>query len=211
MPHLGRGHMASFSKMAKGWRAQIKVMGVRDSRVFTTRREAVQWAARREDEIRYAVTAPLGEQYTLRQALRRYADEVSATKRGARWEQVRLAAFEGYRLPLDTPIGQVTDFRDARGASVGPAAVLRELTLLSSVFVTVELIQHFPLFVILPKRVAQSLAKQGKIALAPMQDLVSHYAVGIIYRLCAAHNPLVQSILQAARLCVASDSFQTQP
>jgi len=135
--------MASFSKTAKGWRAQIKVLGVRDSRVFTTRREAVQWAARREEEIRFAATAPLGEQYTLRQALRRYADEVSPAKRGERWEQVRLAAFEGYRLPLDLPVGQVTaqhvaDFRDARGASVGPASVLRELTLLSSVFVTAQ-------------------------------------------------------------------------
>jgi len=136
--------MASFSKTAKGWRAQVKVLGVRDSQVFTTRRDAVAWAMRREDEIRFAATAPLGEQYTLRQALRRYADEVSPLKRGERWEQVRLAAFEGYCLPLDSPIGQVTaqqvaDFRDARGAVVGPASVLRELTLLSSVFHTARL------------------------------------------------------------------------
>jgi len=135
--------MASFSKTGKGWRAQIKVLGVRDGQVFTTRREAVQWAAAREGEIRHAATAPLGKQYTLRQALRRYADEVSPAKRGERWEQIRLAAFEGYSLPLDTPIGQVTaqhvaGFRDARGATVGPASVLRELTLLSSVFQTAQ-------------------------------------------------------------------------
>jgi len=136
--------MASFSKTGKGWRAQIKVLGVRDSRVFSTRREALQWAASREGQIRRAATAPLGEQYTLRQALRRYADEVSPTKRGERWEQIRLAAFEGYNLPLDLPVGQVTPqhvagFRDARGATVGPASVLRELTLLSSVFHTAKL------------------------------------------------------------------------
>jgi len=135
--------MASLSKMSKGWRAQVKVLGVRDSRVFTTRREAVQWAALREEEIRHAATAPLGEQYTLRQALRRYASEVSPAKRGERWEQIRLAAFERDNLPLDTPIGQVTaqhvaDFRDARGASVGHGTVLRELTLLSSVFQTAQ-------------------------------------------------------------------------
>jgi len=28
--------------------------------------------------------------------------------RGERWEQIRLAAFEGYCLPLDIPIAQVT-------------------------------------------------------------------------------------------------------
>ncbi|QDJ44844.1 tyrosine-type recombinase/integrase [Bordetella hinzii] len=131
--------MASIQKTAKGYRAQIKIQGTRDSQVFPTRREAVEWAARRESEIRDQATMPLGEQHTLQQALRKYAEEVSPQKRGERWEQIRLAAFEGYRLPLDLPIGRVTaqhiaTFRDARGASVGPAAVLRELTLLSSVF-----------------------------------------------------------------------------
>lgn len=92
--------MASIQKTAKGYRAQIKILGQRDSRVFGTRREAVEWAARRESEIRTQLTTPLGEQHTLRQALRKYADEVSPKKRGERWEQIRLAAFEGYRLPL---------------------------------------------------------------------------------------------------------------
>ena len=131
--------MASIQKTAKGYRAQIKKLGVRDSETFPTRREAVEWAAKRELEISAQATKPLGEQHTLRDALRKYAEEVSPTKRGARWEQIRLAAFEGYRLPIDLPIARVTaqhvaTFRDARGASVGPAAVLRELTLLSSVF-----------------------------------------------------------------------------
>jgi len=136
--------MASFSKTGKGWRAQVKVLGVRDSRVFSTRREAVLWATLRERDIRHAATAPLGEQYTLRQALRRYADEVSPTKRGKRREQTALKAFERYLLPLDTSIVHVTaqhiaDFRDARGAVVKPGSVLRELTLLSSVFQTAQL------------------------------------------------------------------------
>lgn len=136
--------MASIQKTAKGYRVQIKKLGVRDSETFPTRREAVEWAAKRELEITAQATKPLGEQHTLRDALRKYAEEVSPTKRGARWEEVRLAAFESYKLPLDTPIGRVTaqhiaDFRDARGAKVGPAAVLREITLLSSVFQTAKL------------------------------------------------------------------------
>ena len=44
--------MASIQKTAKGYRAQIKLAGVRDSDTFPTRREAVEWAARREAEIR---------------------------------------------------------------------------------------------------------------------------------------------------------------
>lgn len=136
--------MASVLKTAKGYRVQIKKLGVRDSATFPTRREAVEWAAKRELAIVDQATKPLGEQHTLRDALRKYAEEVSPTKRGHRWESVRLAAFESYKLPLDTPIGRVNaqhiaDFRDSRGAKVGPAAVLREITLLSSVFQTAKL------------------------------------------------------------------------
>ncbi|WP_417252779.1 tyrosine-type recombinase/integrase [Castellaniella sp.] len=133
--------MASIQKTAQGWRAQIKKKGVRDSRLFTTRREAVAWAAEREEQILDVATKPASEQHTLRDALRKYADDVSPKKRGERWEQIRLAAFESYRLPLDEVMGRITpqhvaDFRDSRGASVGPASVIRELTLLSSVFET---------------------------------------------------------------------------
>lgn len=139
-------HMASIQKTDKGYRVQIKKLGVRDSEMFPTQREAKEWAARREAEITDQATKPLGEQHTLKDALRKYAEEVSPTKRGARWEEIRLAAFEKpeYRLPLDLPIARVTaqhaaTFRDVRGATVGPAAVLREITLLSSVFQTAKL------------------------------------------------------------------------
>ncbi|OWT72998.1 MULTISPECIES: site-specific integrase [unclassified Achromobacter] len=138
--------MASIQKTDKGYRVQIKKLGIRDSETFPTQREAKEWAARREAEIVAQATKPLGEQHTLQDALRRYAEEVSPSKRGYRWEAVRLAAFEqpGHKLPLALPIGRVTpqhiaDFRDARGAKVGPAAVLREITLLSSVFQTARL------------------------------------------------------------------------
>lgn len=131
--------MASIQKTAAGYRAQVKTLGVRDSKLFPTRREAVAWGAAREAEIKTKAETPKGQQHTLRDALRKYAEEVSPTKRGERWELVRLAAFEAYRLPLDTKIGSVTPtdiatYRDSRGAKVGPGSVLRELTLLSSVF-----------------------------------------------------------------------------
>lgn len=133
--------MASIQKTAKGYRAQVKTLGVRDSQVFPTRREAVEWGARRELEIKEGKSKHPGELHTLREALRRYAEEVSPSKRGEHWEVIRLAAFEkpSYGLPLDLPMAQVTpqhvaDFRDVRGAKLKDSSVLRELTVLSSVF-----------------------------------------------------------------------------
>jgi integrase len=129
--------MASIQKTAKGYRAQISIKGIRDSKVFPTKREAVDWANRRELELRD--DRPAGDTHSLRDAMRKYANEVSPHKRGERWEQVRLAAFEGYLLPMDKMMADITAadialFRDSRSKAVGPSSVLRELTVLSSVF-----------------------------------------------------------------------------
>ena len=44
--------MASFQKRPTGWRAQVRVLSQRDSRVFDTKAEAMAWAAKRETELR---------------------------------------------------------------------------------------------------------------------------------------------------------------
>lgn len=137
--------MASIQKTARGYRAQIKLKlpgrsePTRDSALFPTRREAVEWAAKRERELRESSTEDPRIKHTLKKALRHYANEVSPSKRGERWEQIRLAAFEGYKLPLDKPLIHVTaqdiaDFRDSRALSISSASVRREMALLSSVF-----------------------------------------------------------------------------
>lgn len=142
--------MASIQKVAKGYRAQIKLIlpnrdsPLRESKVFTTRREASEWVAQRERELRQGAVEDPRLSYTLRKALRRYYDEVSPLKRGERWEQIRLAAFENYLLPLEVPLIHITpqhiaDFRDSRKQSIGDASVRREISLLSSVFDTARL------------------------------------------------------------------------
>src|SRR5690606_21040709 len=141
MPHFD---MASIQKTAKGYRAQIKKLGIRDSQIFPTRREAVEWAARRESDISSEKHTPKGDRISLRKVLKKYAEEVSPTKRGEKKELIRLAAFEKYKLPLDTPISEITaqdiaDFRDDRLKTVKVASVLRELNMLSSVFETARL------------------------------------------------------------------------
>lgn len=137
--------MASIIKTENGYRAQIflrlpnRPTPSRESKVFRTRREATEWAAERERALRGSADKDPRLTYTLRKAIRRYADEVSPTKRGERWEQVRLSAFESYKLPLDTPLIEITaqdiaDFRDSRALQISNASVRREISLLSSVF-----------------------------------------------------------------------------
>jgi len=85
--------MASILPHAKGWRVQLTVKGERDSRVFGSKREAQQWAAMRETEMR-AGSVVGGK--TLSQAFTRYLAEVSSKKEGERWERLRLDAMLRY-------------------------------------------------------------------------------------------------------------------
>lgn len=84
--------MASVTKTSNGYRAQVYVKGVRDSQVFRTKREADAWAAARETSLRAEAIAAPGDKHTLAEALTKYSEEVSPIKRGARWENVRIAA-----------------------------------------------------------------------------------------------------------------------
>ena len=144
--------MASITKTAKGYRAQVYVKGSRDSQTFRTKREAEAWASRRETELRDQQAQAPGERVTLAQMLRRYAEEVSPTKRGARWEHVRFEMFIRGRpagsspdsshyaaLPIHLPVGHITPehigaWRDQRSREVTGSSVLRELSLLSAAF-----------------------------------------------------------------------------
>lgn len=128
--------MASIRKLGTSWRAYIFKLGVRDSKVFKTKAEAAAWAAARESEIVSGKTAKAPNK-TFAAALTRYAEEVSSTKRGERWEVIRLA-----KLAQDE-LGQVklanlaqphfAAWRDRRLAQVSAASVRREWGLLSNV------------------------------------------------------------------------------
>lgn len=131
--------MASIKPTKNGYRAQIYVLGVRESATYRTRREAAAWAASRETEIRTQRLKPPGERYTLADALIRYRDEVSPGKRGGRWEALRIDAFLRAPLPLSQGIGSIVPddleaWRKYRLGGVSPGTVLREIALLSAVF-----------------------------------------------------------------------------
>ena len=131
--------MASIRQHKRGWRAQVYVGGVRESSSFRTKREAEAWAAQRETALRELADASPGDRVTLGEVLDRYAAEVSPSKRGARWEILRLGLMQRDPvLPVTLPAARVTPeqiagWRTHRLGQVAASSVLRELGLLSAV------------------------------------------------------------------------------
>lgn len=129
--------MASYRKLKTGYRAELCVNGVRESRMFDTKAEAKSWAALRETELR-AGKKTLGKVRTVGDILDRYAKEVTPAKRGARWERLRLNLV--HRYPLASiklsalTAADIAAWRDARLKEVAPASVKRELVLIGSAF-----------------------------------------------------------------------------
>jgi len=138
--------MAKAKKTPQGtWRIQIEVNGVRDSVTKATKREVDDWAARRKLELKAEDKDSPGANKTLLDALRRYAEEVTPTKRGKVKEAIRLNAFEDVEkhkhLPLKTKIQAVTSdmlgqWRNHRLSINARGTVLRDIGLLSSMFTT---------------------------------------------------------------------------
>lgn len=132
--------MASIRPTAKGYRAQICILKTRDSETFRTQREAKAWASVREAAIRAKAGKPVAERHTMADMLTRYRDEVSPTKRGQRWEEIRIKAFLASPiLPINSPLSEITPdiigkWRDSRLNQVSAGTVLREFGLLSAAF-----------------------------------------------------------------------------
>lgn len=134
--------MGTVRKVGEKWRAEVCVGGRRTSKRFDRKNEAMRWIVETEAEI--VKVGQGGVVRTLRDAVRRYAAEESPLRRGARWELVRLAAFETplhQTLPLDKPVAAIVPedlaiWRDARSKVVAPGTVLRDMNLIASVFET---------------------------------------------------------------------------
>lgn len=129
--------MANLRKRGKRWRAEVYRRGVRESQSFHTRAEAAAWALEREAEI---TGAKLPDR-TLRQALERYARDVTPAKRGARWEALRLNRWAKAWPMAARPVAALTaadiaEWRDARLKAVQPSTVNREMNLLRVVLET---------------------------------------------------------------------------
>lgn len=137
--------MAYIKKTSKGYQAQIELKGIRKSKTFPTKREAMAWAHDQEQSIIAEKTLSPGEKHTLRDALEKYRDEITDRNTGARWEKLRINAILAHPdwLPLDKKISQVTtedfgNFRDERLKTVKPGTILREFGILSAMMEVVR-------------------------------------------------------------------------
>lgn len=118
------------------WRVQVRRGGEDLTKTFRTKARAKAWALQIEAGIT-GESRPLGK-HTLLQGMRRYSTEVSPSKRGGRWEVVRLKALEADEL-AKRPMALIDSdawglWRDRRLKQVGPATVRREMNLLTSVY-----------------------------------------------------------------------------
>lgn len=130
--------MGSVRKRGDSWRAEVRRKGFYRSQEFRTKAGAQAWIA--EVEADYRVGRAKVNEHSLLQALDRYAVECSPTKRGARWEEIRLLKLgRDFDIVGHKPISEIrpsdiAEWRDKRLAAVSPASVNREWNLLRSVF-----------------------------------------------------------------------------
>ena len=80
--------MATFEKRKYGWFARINKYGVREGRTFDTKKQAEEWAEKREAEVVLlgtdsgTVDEAIRRKVTLRKCFERYISEVSSKKTG---------------------------------------------------------------------------------------------------------------------------------
>lgn len=133
--------MASISPHKSGFRAQIFLLGERESRVFRTKREASAWASARETEIRTRSKLPADERYTIGELLDKYLDEVVPTHKGHVREAAAVKAIKRnlseakmVGLPISKGEQVFADYRDRRLELVAGSTVLREIKILGVAF-----------------------------------------------------------------------------
>lgn len=126
--------MATYRKKGKGWEAQVARQGVRQSRSFDTKAQAVAWATKFEAELLAGKNGQIPDK-TFSELLDRYAKEVSVKKRGVKWERTRISTFQKSSLGAlklrDLRPADFAEWREARLKDVTSATVNRDMNLLS--------------------------------------------------------------------------------
>lgn len=129
--------MATITRHKGGWRVFVYSHGRRATKVFSKKTDAQRWAAMKKLEM----DAEVGKgcvPVPLRKAIERYIDEVSPSKKGERFEVIRLRRLlkswlADKKTDAITP-ADITAWRDERLKQVKPSSVRREMTTLSCVF-----------------------------------------------------------------------------
>lgn len=133
--------MASIAPHKTGFRAQVFTLGIRDSQVFRTKREATAWASARETEIRAKASLPTDERFTIGELLDKYLAEVVPTHKGHIREAAAVKAIKRNLVeakmvgaPISNGEQVFADYRDRRLELVAGSTVLRELKIIGVAF-----------------------------------------------------------------------------
>lgn len=129
--------MATFVKRGDKWRAQINLNGKRPSASFPTKREAMAWAGRMEEEI---LNGAYGRtlRKTLKELMERYRDEVCPSKRTGKREATRVDYFIRTEPELmnkwlsDLTVADFAGLRDRRLKTTSAETVRRDFNTLSA-------------------------------------------------------------------------------
>lgn len=132
--------MATIEKTPTGWRVRVRKAGVSKSTTVRTKAEAQAWAAEHEHE---AVNVKRGglPKVSVGDLFKKYREEVTPTKRGARWELLRLKLLEekwgrSDQLLADITPNDVLALQNKRSESIAPASVAREMAIVKAMFST---------------------------------------------------------------------------
>lgn len=132
--------MAYFRKLPSGtWRAEVDLMGVRDSTTGPTKREVQEWATQVEADIRAGKRGRLPRK-TLAEAVERYVDEVAVMYANARAERLAWARWLQQMGPLaQRPISELTTddlarWRDSRLQTITAGSASREINRIRAMF-----------------------------------------------------------------------------
>ncbi|MHB1144090.1 MAG: tyrosine-type recombinase/integrase [Thiobacillus sp.] len=134
-------NMATIRQRGDRWQCIVKRKGYpTQSKSFDLKKDAAKWARQQERlfDTGQWVDRSEAEQTTLKDLLKRYAKEISSTKRGAEVETIRINAMCRTSLAMyavTAVTGQkLASWRDERLVEVSGSTVTRELQLLGHVF-----------------------------------------------------------------------------
>lgn len=126
--------MATYRKVASGWKVEICVNGLRKSKTKPTKAEAKSWAAEMEFQLGQQ-SEGVSTTHTLNDVFERYANEISESKKGAHWEIVRLKKFSRDPIAkiklIDLRREHFDDFIVRSLKTIKSSSVNRELNLIS--------------------------------------------------------------------------------
>ncbi|WP_374425057.1 tyrosine-type recombinase/integrase [Chromobacterium sp.] len=127
--------MATIEPRGDKWRAKVRKGKVSRSQTFKRKADAVAWATKLEADIDAGRIGNIPDK-SFGELLKRYSEEVSITKRGARWEQLRIELFiREYPSLCETRLPDIgpetfAAWRDERLKSVSQLTVRREWAIL---------------------------------------------------------------------------------